>query len=70
MTREKTYVRTIEVAVKMPDLGLSRRKLNALKKVFKNKLVATFGGVQAARRQEIKSSVKTNVKMHYKSMTR
>jgi hypothetical protein len=70
MTREGTYVRTMEVAVKMPDLGLSRKKLNALKKVFKNKLVATCGGVLAPLPQEVKRSVKTHVKMQHKSMTR
>jgi hypothetical protein len=69
MTRGKTYRGTIEGTVKMPDVGLSRKELNALKKVFKNELVATFGDV-LARTLKRKSPAKRIVVRQHKSMTR
>jgi capsular polysaccharide biosynthesis protein len=48
MTRKKPHRRTIEVTVKMPDPGLSRRELNELKKAFKNKLVSIMDDVVCA----------------------
>jgi len=68
MTRGKSYRRTIEVRVKMPNVGLSRKKLNALKKVFKNKLVATFSDV-LAKTAKVQSPPKTFIVRQHKSMT-
>lgn len=49
MTRTKSQAATLEVVVKVPHPRLTRTQLSALKKAFKNFLVATLAATEVGR---------------------